>query len=189
MVWTREQDIPHAKFRPMYVARISAGLASIGYPVAWRHRVTAAAASARFAPAGRRPIGVDPDAVEEAEDPVYGRFPNMLVGYVKHDPPPGLTVSWWRGVGPTHTIFVVESFVDELAHAVGRDPFEYRRDLLRNQPRARGVLERAARESGWGTPLPPGAGRGIIVQKSFGSYISAGVEVSVSDDGDVSLRR
>jgi isoquinoline 1-oxidoreductase beta subunit len=188
MIWTREEDIQHDNFRPMYVDRISAGLDGDGRPVAWRHRITAASVTARFAPAGMRPNGVDPDAVEEAEDPVYGRFPNMLVDYVKHDAPPGLTVSWWRGVGPTHNIFVIESFIDELAHAAGKDPFEYRRDLLRDQPRARAVLERAAQESGWGTPLPPGVGRGIIVQKCFGSYLSVVVEAGVSDEGDVTLR-
>ena len=187
LVWTREEDIQHDRYRPMYVDRMSAGLDAQGRPIAWRHRVTGASVTARFAPAGMRPNGVDPDAVEEAEDPVYGDFPNMLVDYVQWTPPPGLVVSWWRGVGPTHNIYVVESFVDELAHAAGRDPYEYRRDLL--APRARAVLERAARESGWGSPLPARAGRGIIVQKSFGSFLAVVVEVQVSDEGDVALRR
>jgi isoquinoline 1-oxidoreductase beta subunit len=173
----------------MYVDRISAGLDGDGRPVSWRHRVTAASVTQRFAPAGMRPNGVDPDAVEEAEDPVYGTFPNMLVDYVQWRPPPGVVVSWWRGVGPTHTIFVVESFVDELAHAVGKDPVAYRRDLLRNVPRARAVLDKAAEVAGWGSPLPARCGRGVIVQKSFGSYIAAIVEAGVSDEGDVTLRR
>ncbi len=136
-----------------------------------------------------RKNGVDPDAVEEAEDPVYGQFQNMLVDYVQWSPPPGLVVSWWRGVGPTHSIFVVESFVDELAHAAGKDPLRYRRELLGKQPRALAVLDRVAQASGWGSPLPARCGRGVIVQKSFGSFIAAVVEVAVSDAGDVSLRK
>jgi isoquinoline 1-oxidoreductase beta subunit len=189
LVWSREQDMQHDCYRPMYVDRISAGVDVHGEPVAWRHRVTAGSVTARWAPSGMRPNGVDPDAVEEVEDPVYGAFPNMLVDYVQWRPPRGLTVSWWRGVGPTHGIFVVESFVDELAFAAGRDPYEYRRALLRNVPRGRAVLEAAAHAAGWGSPLPSGTGRGIIVQKSFGSYIAAVVEAAVSDDGDVALRR
>ena len=189
LVWTREQDIQHDRYRPAYIDSIAAGLDADGRPVAWRHRVAAASVTARFAPAGMRPNGVDPDAVEEAEDPVYGAFPNMQVDYVQWRPPPGFIVSWWRGVGPTHAIFVVESFVDELAHAAGKDPVDYRRDLLRKVPRARAVLDRVAEAAGWGSRLPDGAGRGVIVQKSFGSYIAAVVEASVADSGDVNLRR
>jgi isoquinoline 1-oxidoreductase subunit beta len=189
MVWSREQDTQHDNYRPMYVDHISAALDEGGRPTAWRHRVTAASVTARYAPAGMRPNGVDPDAVEEAEDPVYGKFTNMLVEYVQWKPPPGLVVSWWRGVGPTHTIFVVESFVDELAHATGKDPVQYRRELLANSPRAVAVLDRAASAAGWGKPLPARSGRGVIIQKSFGSFIAVIVEVAVSDAGEVSLRR
>lgn len=189
MIWSREEDMQHDNYRPMYIDRISAGLDGDGRVLSWRHRITAASVTARFSPAGMRPNGVDPDAVEEAEDPVYGVFPNMLVDYVQWKPPPGVVVSWWRGVGPTHAIFVVESFVDELAHAAGQDPYQYRRMLLANQPRARAVLDQAAKDAGWGSPLPPRTGRGIIVQKSFGSYIAAVVEAAVSDEGDVALRR
>jgi isoquinoline 1-oxidoreductase beta subunit len=189
MIWSREQDMQHDNYRPMYVDHLSAALDARGHPLAWQHRIAAASVTARYAPAGMRPNGVDPDAVEEAEDPVYGKFANMRVDYVQWMPPPGLVVSWWRGVGPTHTIFVVESFVDELAHAASTDPFEYRRALLANQPRARAVLERAAKASGWGSALPARVGRGIIVQKSFGSYIAVVLEAGVSDAGDVNLRR
>ena len=116
-------------------------------------------------------------------------FPNMRVEYVQWRPPPGVIVSWWRGVGPTHNIFVIESFVDELAHARGRTLSPIGGSYLRNVPRARAVLDRAAQASGWGSPLPPRTGRGVIVQKSFGTYIAAVVEAQVADDGDVVLRR
>jgi isoquinoline 1-oxidoreductase beta subunit len=189
LVWTREQDMQHDNYRPMYIDRMSAAVNDKGQPVGWRHHITAGSVTARFAPAGMRPSGVDPDAVEEAEDPVYGLFPNMLVDYAQWRPPAGLTLSWWRGVGPTHNIFVVESFIDELASAAGKDPYKYRYDLLGRVPRAQAVLKRAAEASGWGSHLPPGTGRGIIVQKSFGSYLALVVEAAVSNDGDVSLKK
>lgn len=189
LVWTREQDMQHDNYRPLYIDRISAALDDKGQPVSWRHRITAGSVTARFAPAGMRPNGVDPDAVEEAEDPVYGLFPNMLVEYVQWTPPPGLSISWWRGVGPTHNIFVVESFIDELASAAGRDPYKYRYDLLARVPRAQAVLKRAAEAAGWGSHLPGGTGRGVIIQKSFGSYLAVVVEAAVSNDGDVTLKK
>lgn len=189
LVWSREEDMQHDNYRPKYVDVLSAGLDAAGHPVGWTHRVTGASVTARWVPEGMRPNGVDPDAVEEAEDPVYGLFPNMRVEFVQWRPPPGVIVSWWRGVGPTHNIFVIESFVDELAHVAGKDPVAYRRELLAGVPRARAVLDRAAQASGWGSPLPPRTGRGVIVQKSFGTYIAAVVEVQVEDEGDVVLRK
>jgi isoquinoline 1-oxidoreductase beta subunit len=189
LIWSREEDTQHDNYRPMYIDRMAAGLDGNGRPVAWSQRITAGSVTARWAPAGMRPNGVDPDAVEEAEDPIYGLFPNMLVDYVQWKPPPGLVVSWWRGVGPTHNMFVIESFVDELAHELGRDPVDYRRDLLRNVPRARFVLDRAAKAADWGSPLPARTGRGVMVQKCFGSYLAAIVEAAVTDEGDVNLKR
>jgi isoquinoline 1-oxidoreductase beta subunit len=92
-------------------------------------------------------------------------------------------------VGPTHNIFVVESFIDELAAAAGKDPFQYRRGLLANSPRAKRVLELAAEKSGWGQKLPAGQGRGISVQNAFGSYLSEVAEVDVAKDGSVQVKR
>lgn len=189
MLWSREQDTQHDNYRPMYLDEVRAALGDHGRPVSWTHRITGASVTARYAPAGMRPNGVDPDAVEEAEDQVYGAFPNMHVEYVQWRPPPGLTVSWWRGVGPTHSIFVVESFIDELAHRIGSDPLAYRRELLANQPRARAVLDACAADAGWGRPLPPRSGRGVAIQKSFASYLCAIVEVSVDPAGEVRLDR
>ena len=97
---------------------------------------------------------------------------------------------FWRGVGPTHNIFVVESFVDELAAAAKQDPFEYRRTLLDKSPRAKAVLELAAEQAGWGRPLPPRSGRGISRLHAFGeTYIAQVAEVSVSEAGDVHVQR
>src|SRR5207249_3552556 len=109
--------------------------------------------------------GLDVDAVEGAVRPPY-TLPNIQVEYVRQEPP-GIPTAFWRGVGPTHNIFVVESFMDELAAAANKDPVDYRRALLDNSPRAKAVLELAAEKSGWGQKLPPGSGRGISVQFVF----------------------
>jgi isoquinoline 1-oxidoreductase subunit beta len=105
----------------------------------------------------------------------------MLVEYVRQEPP-GIPVGFWRGVGPTHNVFVVESFIDELAAAAKKDPVEYRRALLGTSPRAKGVLELAAMKASWGEPLPEGHGRGVSVQFVFGSYVAQVVEVEVASD-------
>jgi len=95
--------------------------------------------------------------------------------------------AWWRGVGPTHNIFVVEGFVDELAHEAGVDPVEFRRRMLTKNPRALGVLNRAAQESGWGQPLPRGTGRGVSLQFAFNSFVATVLTLSVSDRGEIAL--
>src|SRR5439155_1406006 len=130
---------------------------------------------------------LDLDAVEGAAEPPYA-IPNIRVDFVRQEPP-GVRTAFWRGVGPTHNIFVVESFIDELAAAAKQDPFEYRRALLERSPRAKAVLELAAAQAGWGKPLPPGAGRGISLLHAFGSYIAQVAEVAVSRQGEVRVPR
>jgi len=187
VIWSREEDIQHDLYRPYYYDRMAAGLDEQGMPVAWTHRVTGSSIFARRAPAAVKD-GVDPDAVEGAAKPPY-TLPNIQVEYVRQEPPPGITTAFWRGVGPTHNIFMVESFIDELAAAASKDPVDYRRTLLGNSPRARAVLELAAEKSGWGQKLPPGSGRGVSVQFAFGSYLSQVAEVAVAKDGGVRVQR
>ena len=197
VVWTREEDIQHDVYRPYYYDRLTAGLDAQGRPIAWSHRVTGSSIVARWAPALFQ-NGLNPDAVEGAADLPYA-LPNILVEYVRQEPPGQaatweqgvgpLATTWWRGVGPTHNIFVVESFIDELAAAAKQDPFECRRALLGNAPRARAVLELAAEKAGWGTPLPARTGRGISVQHAFGSYVAEVAEVAVSEEGEVRVQR
>jgi isoquinoline 1-oxidoreductase beta subunit len=188
-VWSREEDMQRDNFRPMYLDRIKAGLGPDGLPVVWHHRITSASVFERFAPDALRSNGVDPDVVDGAEEPVYGRFAHMRVEFVNRRPPPGLILSWWRGVGALHNMFVIESFIDDLARTVHRDPIQYRRQLLAKVPRVLAVLDRVAHESNWGTPLPKRSGRGVMVQSWLGTYIGLVVEVAVSDDGEVALKR
>jgi isoquinoline 1-oxidoreductase subunit beta len=186
IVWSREEDIQHDVYRPYYYDRFTAGFDEQDRLVAYHHRVTASSILARWAPPAFV-NGLDEDAVNGAAKEMPYDIPNILVGYVR-DEPPGLTTGWWRGVGPTHNIFVVESFIDELAAATKKDPVEFRRSLLGKQPRVLGVLNLAAEKAGWGTSLPEGVGRGVSVQFAMGTYLSQVAEVEVSK-GEVKVRR
>lgn len=186
VIWSREEDIQHDMYRPYYYDRLSAGLDADGKPVAWTHRVSGSSIVARYIP----PLfkdGLDFDAVDGAAQPPYA-LPNIHVDYVRVEPA-GVPTAFWRGVGPTHNIFVVESFMDEVAHAAKQDPVAYRKALLGDNPRALGVLTLAAEKAGWGTPMPEGHGRGVSVQFAFGSYVSQVAEVEVAADGSVKVHR
>ena len=186
VVWTREEDIQHDIYRPFYYGRLTAGLDAAGAPVAWHHRVVGSSILARWYPAAFKD-GLDSDAVEGAAGP-YG-FPNVLVDYVRREPPAGIVTGWWRGVGITHNAFIVEGFIDELATAAGKDPVEYRGALLAKAPRAKAVLDLAVAKSGWGEKLPAGSGRGVSLLFGFGSYIAEVAEVAVDKDGQVQVKR
>jgi isoquinoline 1-oxidoreductase subunit beta len=189
IVWTREEDIKHDIARPMYYDRISAVVDATGRPAWLGDHITCASVLARWAPAAMGKEGLDDDVVECAAETPYD-IPNCDVNWARHDMPDGLIVGWWRGVGPTHNLFVVESFIDELAHAAGKDPIEYRRMLVANNPRPLAVLDLAAQKIGWGRePLPPRVGRGVALGSPFGSHICLIVEAEVTRQGEVRLRR
>jgi isoquinoline 1-oxidoreductase beta subunit len=186
VVWTREEDIQHDMYRPYWVDRISAGLDKNGSPIAWKNRFAGSSVIARWLPPAFN-NGLDPDSTEGAINLVYD-LPNFHVEYVRVEPP-GIGTAFWRSVGPSHNVFVTESFMDELAHAAGQDPFIYRRGLLAHHPRAKAVLDLAASKAGWGSPLPKGHGRGISIQSTFGSYLAQVAEVEVAADGTVRVHR
>lgn len=189
VVWSREEDIRHDRVRPMYHDRLAAVLGDDGLPLWFGDRTSGGTVLGRWAPGGMRPNGIDADAVECVEETPYD-IPNTKVEWIRHDMPEGLVVGWWRGVGPTHNLFTFESFVDELAHSVGTDPLEYRRAMLKKNPRTLAVLNLAADKIGWGRQtLPPRVGRGIAVGEPFGSRICAIIEVEISPQGEVMLRR
>jgi isoquinoline 1-oxidoreductase beta subunit len=185
VIWSREQDIQHDMYRPCYADRLRAGLDANGMPIAWMHTIAGSAVSEIYSGEPNK-NGVDDDAVEAAANTIYS-FSHMEVGYVRCEPQ-GVPTSWWRGVGPTRSVFVVESFIDELAAAAKRDPLQYRRALLK-EPRMIAVLDVAAARAGWGTPLPRQHGRGMSLQYAFGSYLTQIAEVSVTDDSQVRVHR
>lgn len=186
VVWTREEDIQHDLYRPYWFDRLTAGLDRDGKPIVWRHRFAGSSVISRWLPPAYA-NGLDPDSTEGAINLPYS-FPNFHVEYVRVEPP-GIPTGFWRSVGPSHNVFVTESFVDELAAAAKQDAAAFRRGLLEHNPRARTVLDLAAEKAGWGQPLPKGRGRGISLQNAFGSLLAQVAEVEVAKDGSVRVHR
>lgn len=181
VIWTREDDIRGARYRPIFAHRLRGALAPDGSIAAWDHVLVGQSfikGSAMEAMMVKD--GVDATMVEGASTLPYA-IPNLRVS-VK-DVAVGLTTLWWRSVGSTHTAFSTETFLDMLAEKAGVDPVEMRRKLLAKHPRHLAVLNLAAEKAGWGTPLPPGRARGIAVHESFKSYVAQVAEVSVGADG------
>jgi isoquinoline 1-oxidoreductase beta subunit len=186
VVWSREEDIQHDLYRP-YFLRSSFGRARF-------ERRASSMDAPRRRPLDSRSLvaACFPEwsrwghTVDGAANPPY-TLPNIHVDYVRVEPP-GIQTTFWRGVGATHNVFVVESFIDELAHAANQDPVAYRKGLIAN-PRALGVLNLAAEKADWGKPLPARRGRGISVQFAFGSYLSQVAEVEVAADGSIKVHR
>lgn len=186
LIWSREEDMTHDKYRPHYVDRMNAALGKDGKPVGWEHRIAGASVMAAYV--GKLPeSGVDADAVEVAIDPVY-KLDSLQVRYIRQDPDV-IPVSWWRGVGPLRSTYAVESFIDELAHNAKIDPVEYRLSLMQEQPRAQAVLKKAAEIADWKTPLPAGHGRGVAVSAVFGSFVATIVELEVQANKGMRIKR
>jgi isoquinoline 1-oxidoreductase beta subunit len=185
VIWSREDDVRHDLCRPASYHAFRAGVDAGGRPVAWTHRIVAPSIMARVFP-DQVKNGLDGEAVEGGVAMPYA-IPDVHVDYVLTDT--GIPVGFWRSVNNSFNAFAVESFIDELAHAAKKDPYEFRRDLLSKAPRHLAVLNLAASKAGWGTSLPAGRGRGIAVHKSFESYVAEVAEVSVAKDGTVRVHR
>ena len=175
VTWSREDDMQHDFYRPASYSRFEAGLDAEGWPVAWSNRIACPSIMSRFIP-GAVKDGLDESSVEGAADLPYA-IPNIFVDYQLTET--GIPVGFWRSVGHSQNAFFSECFLDELAAASGKDPYEFRRRLLQKAPRHLGVLELAATKAGWGEALPAGRYRGIAVLKSFESYVAEVAEVSV----------
>jgi isoquinoline 1-oxidoreductase subunit beta len=185
IIWTREEDIQHDLYRPVYRDNISATLAGDKVD-AFRYRVAGSSVIARWLPPAFEK-GIDIDAVDSAVDTPYD-IPNFQVEYVRIEPP-AVPTGFWRGVGPNNNVFAIECFMDELAHIVNKDPIAFRHDMLGKAPRMQRVLDLVAEKSNWGQRLPPRVGRGVSIQPTFKSSIATVVEAEVDSGGDVYLRR
>jgi isoquinoline 1-oxidoreductase beta subunit len=177
LVFSREDDLRAAHYRPATLTRLAAGLDAEGKPLALAIKTVGPSIMAAAFPAAIKD-GLDSTAVEGLADQPYA-VPNFSTEWVRHEA--GVPVWFWRSVGHSQNAFAMEGFIDELAHAAGKDPFEFRRALLGAQPKARAVLELAAAKAGWGKPLPKGQARGIAVHESFGSWVAQVAEVSLEN--------
>ena len=173
VVWTREDDIQNGLYRPATYNLLRAGLDQTGRPVAWSHKLVG-------------PDGASFMITRGADEVIYA-IPNFRLERVTEDP--GIPIAPWRGVGPSQNGFIVESFVDELAHVAGKDPYAFRRDLVAGQPRLVAVLDAAAKGAGWGSPAAAGRQRGIALWQFGATSVAEVAEVSVKDDGTVRVHR
>ncbi|MFO7990135.1 MAG: xanthine dehydrogenase family protein molybdopterin-binding subunit [Desulfotignum sp.] len=185
VVYTREDDFSNDYFRPANQSRISAGLDRDGRITAWSHKVAAQSIMMRLMPQHVQ-NGIDPDAVSGTVDMPY-EIPSHDVTYAMVDLP--IQVGWWRAVGYSINAFVVESFMDELAHAAGKDPLQFRLDHMEKDSRAYNILSMAADKGGWHSPVPEGRARGIAVTACFESFAAHMAEVSVGKNGSITVHR
>jgi len=185
LVWSREEDIQHCLFRGLYAHSLSASVDANGNPVAFSHKIAGPSNLATFAP-GWLKDGLDIDNVEGSDVFSYD-IPNMRSEYTREDGP--VPSAFWRGVGPTRNMTVLEGFMDELATHAGKDPLAYRLALLSKAPRAANVLRLAGQKANWDEKLPARSGRGIALMHAWGTYLGQVVDLSVGDDGEVSVKR
>ncbi|TNF97769.1 MAG: xanthine dehydrogenase family protein molybdopterin-binding subunit [Gammaproteobacteria bacterium] len=179
LVWTREDDMKAGYYRPMYFHSLQAGLNKEGKITAWQHRIVGQSIMKGTAfEGGLIKDGIDQTSVEGATNIPYD-IKDLSVEL--HTTENGVPVQWWRSVGSTHTAFAVETFIDELAAAAGKDPVAMRQGMMKNHPRHQGVLELAATKAGWGKPMAKGRGRGVAVHESFNTFVAQVAEVTVAD--------
>ncbi|MNK91295.1 Isoquinoline 1-oxidoreductase subunit beta [compost metagenome] len=177
-VWAREDDIRGGYYRSAFLHHARIGLGADGLPLAWKHVMVGQSIMAGTSlEASMVKDGIDKTSVEGvADSPYLEGLANHQIEL--HSPKTGISVLWLRSVGHTHTAFVMESLIDELATAAGKDPVEYRRTLLKDHPRHLGVLNLAVEKANWKAPLPDGHALGVAVHESFGSYVAQVAEVS-----------
>ncbi|OON63263.1 aldehyde dehydrogenase [Massilia sp. KIM] len=187
VTWTRSEEFQHDYYRGQNHSRITVALDRENRPQSWRHRIVGPNIMSRWLPVYTKD-GIDLDIVHGASGPYD--IPNMLIDVNHHEAPKGMNAGNWRGVGPTRNVFIVESAIEELARRAKADPLAYRLAMMgKAPPRIRAVLEQAARDAGWGSPLPARSGRGIAVFDAFGSYLAMVAQVSVAPQGDIRVER
>ncbi len=188
LIWTREEDMTHGFYRPITQAKMSAGLDAQGNVTALHARLSGQSILAYLMPQ-RMENGVDMIAFQgwTKEEFGYMAIPNLRIDHAVRNT--HVPVGFWRGVNTNQNSIYMECFIDEVAHAAGKDPLEFRRTLMAKNPKHLAVLNAVAERAGWGTPLPKGVYRGIAQNAGFGSYVAAVAEVSVSPKGELTIHR
>jgi isoquinoline 1-oxidoreductase beta subunit len=186
LVWTREEDMMHDRFRPQAAVRLKTALGADGMPTAFDARIAVGSIQRSSGNAASAANGLEPQAVEGIANTNY-KIPNVRVGCVLKNT--HMPVGFWRSVGSSQNAFFMESYVDELAQAAGQDPYKFRRTLLAHRPDFLGVLDKIADKGDWGKPMPQGHGRGIAIHECYGTIIGQVTEVSVNGKGDVRVHR
>ena len=186
LIYSREDDMAAGFYRPASVARFSGAVDAQGKPTMLKVGVGSPSIMGGSGFMKIPDNGVDTFAMEGIADHPYD-IDNQRIAYGRREPGP--QVWFWRSVGHSQNIFFMEGFIDEMAVAAKKDPYEFRRGLMSKQPRYKAVLEAAADKAGWGKPLPAGVFRGIAVAQSFGSYVAEVAEVSVGADGTPKVHR
>jgi len=188
LIWTREEDMQHGFYRPIGQARMSGAMDANGNVTGLRMRISAPSIVAYLFPSGLV-NGVDKIAFQgmNAEEFGYMAVPNILIDHAIRTTP--VPVGFWRGVNVNQNTVFMECFVDEMAHAAGKDPLEFRRAMMGKNPKHLAILNAVAAKAGWGTKLPDGVFRGVAQNCGFGSYVAAVAEVTVSDKGELKILR
>ena len=189
VLWSREEDTQHDFYRPLTMARMTAGLDASGMPIAWHVQLAGPSILGQFFPQAIK-NGVDRHMQEGFLDEMPYDVENVLVEYAMRVP--HVPVGYWRAVNFNQNDFYRESFIDEMAHEAGADPYQYRRKLIGKHPNAKrflGVLDAVTAKAGWDTPPPQGVSRGLAVGEAYGSYQAMVLEMSLSDAGDVRVSR
>lgn len=191
LIWSREEDMLHGRFHPLTQCKMTGALDKDGNLTGLHMRISGQSIVAGIFPQniqnGRDPVVFQGLNASGPEASIGYTIPNLLIDHAMRNPhvPPG----FWRGVNLNQNAIYLESFIDELAHAAGKDPLEFRRALMKNHPKHLAVLNAAAEKAGWGKPLPAGVFRGICQTMGFGAYVAAVAEVSVADDGKLKIHR
>jgi isoquinoline 1-oxidoreductase subunit beta len=186
LLWTREQDMQHDFYRPVAMAKLTAGLDASGMPLAWHARLAGPSILLSLMPS-RLKNGEDLDFLSGFTEEMVYEVPNYLADYAMRNTP--VPVGFWRSVNHSQNAFFRESFIDEMAHAAGRDPYDYRRRLMANSPKHIAVLDAAAQRAGWDRPPPHGVFRGIAIQQAYASICAQVVEASIGAGGQVRVQR
>ncbi len=188
LLWSREEDMQHGFYRPISMAKFAGGLDDKGNLTALHMRISGQSINAWLRPDGNLP-GTDMRQMQGvgADEIGYLAIPNVLVDYAMRNT--HVPVGPWRGVNLNQNAFYLECFIDELAHAAGRDPVEFRQAIMAKNPKHLAVLNATAKAAGWGTALPPGVFRGVAQNYGYGSYTAAVAEVSVTPKGQLTIHR